>query len=228
MSKISNRDGVLKKVAKKSLCGCPCVTRGTWAWNSVARPVGMNALNKIAKNFARFNTEMNFGKASSERNTPDYGNLLVGLSTAGFTAIIPRLYRSTGGITQPRFFGAMLAAPLGSVAAFSWHRLVSRPIKSQKLNCAGCASIRGSLVLLLTGCLLPSSVVMFYFSWRKTSLQQQGVFAAFIDFCYSPYYGRSKPYIIALGVFQTVLGYGLASWIYNEEFIKRRNGEKEL
>ena len=187
----------------------------------------MNALNKIAKNFERF-TEMNFGKASSEGKTPVYGSLLVGLSTAGFTVIIPSLYRSTGGITQPRFFGAMLAAPLGSVAAFSWHHLVSRPIKSQKLNCAGCASIRGSMVLLLTGCLLPSMVVMLHYSWRKTSLQQQGVAAAFLHFCKSPYYGRSKPYMIALGVFQTVLGYGMASWIYNEEFTKRINGEKEL
>ena len=171
---------------------------------------------------------MKFGK-SSEGKTPDYGSLLVGLSTAGFTAMIPRFYRSAGGITNPRFFGAMLAPPIcGSIAAFCWHHLVSSPIKSQKLNCAACASIRGSLILAFSGCLLPSfTVAMLYFRW-KTSLQQQGVVAAFLDFCYAPYYGRSKPYIIAFGVFQTVLGYGMASWIYNEEFIKRRNSKKQL
>lgn len=170
-----------------------------------------------------------FQKPSSGDETLDYGSLVVGLSTAGFTAIIPRFYRFSSGITRPsRFVAAMLAPPLcGSVAAFSWHYLVSSPIKTHKLNCAACASIRGSLILVLNGCLLPSLAVALLHFRRKARLQQH-VVAAFLDFCYSPYYGRSKHYIIALGAFQTVLGYGVASWIYNEEFIKTRNSKKKL
>jgi len=173
---------------------------------------------------------MSFGKPNPTFgiNGLDYGSLLAGLSTAGFTAIIPRFYRSAGRGKQPSRFLAMLVPPFcGSIAVVSWHYLVSRPIKTQKLNCAACASIRGSLLLVLNGCLLPSFAVALLHFRRNTSLQQH-VVEAFLDFCYSPYYGRSKPYIIALVVFQAILGYGMASWIYTEEFIKSRNSKKKL
>ena len=172
---------------------------------------------------------MSFGtpNPTSGNNGLDYGSLLAGLSAAGFTAMMPRFYRSVRG-KQPSRFLAMLAPPFcGSIALVSWHYLVSRPIKTKKLNCAACASIRGSLLLVLNGCLLPSFAVALLHFRRNTGLQQH-VVEAFLDFCYSPYYGRSKPYIIALVVFQAVLGYGMASWIYTEEFIKSRNSKKKL
>ena len=173
---------------------------------------------------------MSLRKSSSGEKYLDYESILVGLSTTGFTAIIPRFYRSARSrITQPsRFLAAILAPSLcGSIAAFSWHYLVSNPIKTQNLKCAACASIRGSLILVLNGCLFPSFVVALLHFKKNTSLQQP-VMTAFLDFCYSPYCGRSKPYVIALGVFQAVLGYGLASWIYNEELMKTRNNKRKL
>ena len=165
------------------------------------------------------------GKTSAEIQTLHYDSILPGLSTAGFTAIIPRFYRSAGRVsTKPsRFLAAILAPPLcGSIAAFSWHYLVSIPIREQKLKCPSCASIRGGLITLLNGCLLPSLVVALLYFKRRSSLHKPAIYA-FVDFLYSPYYERSKPYIIGLGVFQAVFGYGLAGWLYTEEFIKTRN-----
>ena len=166
-------------------------------------------------------------KASPEEDNGDYGSLIVGFSSTGFTEIIRRFYRSAGSsISRPRTVAAILAPPLcGSIAALSWHYLVSNPIKTRKLRCAACASIRGSLILVLNGCLLPSFLVALFYFKRNPSLQQP-VAATFLDFCYNPYLGRSKPYVIGLGAFQAVLGYGLASWIYTEEFIKTRNKKK--
>lgn len=57
---------------------------------------------------------------------------------------------------------------------------------------------------------------------RKASLQRL-VLAALVDFCYAPYYGRFKLYLIGLGAFQAVLGYGLAGWVYTEELVNNRN-----
>ncbi|KAJ7376178.1 hypothetical protein OS493_036292 [Desmophyllum pertusum] len=173
-----------------------------------------------------------FGISSPGDHTLDYDSLLAGLSTGGFTAIIPRFYRSAGrGLVSKRsrlYAAAMLVPPLcGSIAAVSWQYLVSNPIKKQKLECPACASVRGALILVLNGCLLPSFAVASLHFTRKTSLKQP-VVAAFLDFCYSPYYGRSKAYIIGLGVFQAVLGYGLASWVYKEQFIKTRNDVKKI
>ena len=168
-------------------------------------------------------------KASPGEDNGDYGSLIVGFSSTGFTAIIRRFYRSAGSsISRPRSVAAILAPPLcGSIAALSWHYLVSNPIKTRKLRCAACASIRGSLILVLNGCLLPSFLTALLYFKRNPSLQQP-VAATFLDFCYNPYLGRSKPYVIGLGAFQAVLGYGLASWIYTEEFIKTRNNKKKL
>lgn len=165
------------------------------------------------------------GNPSSGEQTLHYDSILVGLSSAGFTAIIPRFYRSAARVSMKpsRFLAAMLAPPLcGSIAAFSWHYLLSNPIREQKLKCSACACIRGGLIAVLNGCLLPSFVVALLHFKRKSSLRQP-VIATFLDFCYSPYYGRSKSYMIGLGVFQAVLGYGLAGWVYTEELIKTRN-----
>lgn len=168
-------------------------------------------------------------KASPGEDNGDYGSLIVGFSSTGFTAIIRRFYRSAGSsISRPRSVAAILAPPLcGSIAALSWHYLVSNPIKTRKLRCVACASIRGSLILVLNGCLLPSFLTALLYFKRNPSLQQP-VAATFLDFCYNPYLGRSKPYVIGLGAFQVVLGYGLASWIYTEDFIKTRNNKKKL
>ena len=190
-----------------------------------------NAWLKTAQSVVGFPFErMWVTKASpGEDNYGDYGSLIVGFSSTGFTAIIRRFYRSAGSsISRPRIVAAILAPPLcGSIAALSWHYLVSNPIKTRKLRCAACASIRGSLILVLNGCLLPSFLVALFYFKRNPSLQQP-VAATFLDFCYNPYLGRSKPYVIGLGAFQAVLGYGLASWIYTEEFIKTRNNKKKL
>ena len=171
---------------------------------------------------------MIFSKSTPESNILEYGSILAGISTSGYTAIIPRFYRSVGGVSvQPsRFFVAVLLSPIcGSFAVFSWHHLVSIPIKIDKLNCAACASIRGSLILVLNGCVLPSFAIASLYFRKKTSLPY-GVVGALHDFCYSPYYGRSKFFIMALGGFQATFGYALASWMYNEEFMKKRNNEK--
>lgn len=165
------------------------------------------------------------GKASPGEKTFPNDSILTGLSTAVFTVIIPRFYRSAGGVSTkpPSFLASMLTPPIcGSITALSWHYLVSNPIRQQKLKCASCACIRGALIVVLNGCLVPSFVVALLHIKRKSSLQQP-VLAAFVDFCYAPYYGRSKLYLIGLLVSQAVLGYGLAGWVYTEELIKRRN-----
>ena len=165
------------------------------------------------------------GKRSRGEKTLLNDSILTGLSTAAFTAIIPRFYRSAGGMSTkpPRLLAAMLTPPIcGSITALSWHYLVSDPIRQQKLKCASCACIRGALIAVFNGCLVPSFVVALSHFKRKSSLQQP-VLAAFVDFCYAPYCGRSKLYLIGLGVFQAVLGYGLAGWVYTEELINRRN-----
>lgn len=170
------------------------------------------------------------GQTNPEEHTLDRCSTIAGLSAAGFTAVIPRFYRSA--LSLPKASRSLavtfIAPPLcGSIAYFSWYYLVSNPIKRRKLECVSCASIRGSLILGLSGCVLPSFVVALLNFKRDTSLPQP-VITAFVDFCYSPYYGRSKAYIIALGVLQAVLGYGLASWVYTEEFINTRNDSNKL
>ena len=156
--------------------------------------------------------------------TIHFDSLLVGLSSAAFTAIIPRFYRSGRAPTRSSsFLVAILAPPVcGSLATFSWHRLVSKPITEQRLKCSSCACIRGGLVSLLNGCFIPSIVVGSLYFKRKSSLRQP-VITAFLEFCYSPYYGRYKPFMIGLGVLHAVLGYGLAGWVYTDELIKTRN-----
>ena len=163
-------------------------------------------------------------KPSPGERTLHYDSFLVGLSSAAFTAIIPRFYRSGRVSSKPsRFLVAILAPSLcGSFAAFSWHRLVSKPIREQRLKCSSCACIRGGLMSLLNGCFIPSIVVgSLYF--KRNSILRQPVFTALLEFSYSPYYGRYKPFMIGLGVLQAVVGYGLAGWVYTDELVKTRN-----
>ena len=168
---------------------------------------------------------MRSGKLSPEEKTLPSDSVLTGLSTAVFTAIIPRFYRSAGGVStkRPRFLAAILTPPIcGSVTALSWQYLVSGPIRQQRLKCVSCASVRGALIVLFNGCLVPSVVVALLRFKRKASLQKP-VLGAFVDFCYAPYYGRFKLYLIGLAAFQAVLGYGLAGWVYMEELVNNRN-----
>ena len=172
---------------------------------------------------------MSRGKPIPGGKTLPNDTILTGLSTATFTAIIPRFYRSAGGVsTKPsRVLAAILTPPIfGSITALSWHLLVSSPIRQQRLKCVSCASVRGSLIVVFNGSLLPSVVVAllhFNTDFKRNASLQKPVFTAFVDFCYAPYYGRSKLYLIGLTMFQAVLGYGLAGWIYSEELIKRKN-----
>lgn len=165
------------------------------------------------------------GKPSPGKKTLPNDSVLTGLSTAVFTAIIPRFYRSAGGVSTKRlrFLAAILTPPIcGSITALSWHYLVSSPIRQQRLKCVSCASVRGALVVVFNGCLIPSFVVALLHFKRKASLQRP-VFAALVDFWYAPYYGRFKLYLIGLAAFQAVLGYGLAGWVYTEELVNNRN-----
>lgn len=168
---------------------------------------------------------MSRGKPSPRGKTLPNETILTGLSTATFTAIIPRFYRSAGGVsTKPsRVLAAILTPPIfGSITALSWHLLVSSPIRQQRLKCVSCASVKGAVIVVFNGCLVPSAVVALLHFKRNASLQKP-VFTAFVDFCYAPYYGRYKLYLIGLTVFQVVLGYGLAGWVYSEELINRKN-----
>lgn len=168
---------------------------------------------------------MCFGKGSNGYHSLDRYSATAGLSAAGFTAIIPGFYRSVASVLQvPRSRAAMFITPAfcGSITCLSWQYLVFNPIKRRKLECVSCAAIRGSLILGLSGCLLPSVLIASLHFERNTGVPKP-LFASFLDFCYSPYYGRSKAYIIGLGVFQAVLGYGLAIWVYKDEFIYRKN-----
>ena len=165
------------------------------------------------------------GKPSPGGITLPNDTILTGISTAAFTAIIPRFYRSAGGVsTRPsRVLAAILTPPIfGGITALSWHYLVSSPIRQQRLKCVSCASVRGALIVVFNGCLVPSVIVALLHFKRKASLQKP-VLTAFVDFCYAPYYGRSKLYLIGLAAFQAVLGYGLADWVYTEELINRKN-----
>lgn len=163
-------------------------------------------------------------KPSTGERTLHYDSFLVGLSSAAFTAIIPRFYRSVRVSTRSSsFLVAILAPPVcGSLAAVSWHRLVSKPIREKRLKCSSCACIRGGLMSLLNGCFIPSILVGLLYFKRKSSVPEP-VITAFLEFCYSPYYGRYKPFMIGLGVLQAVLGYGLAGWVYTDELIKTKN-----
>ena len=164
------------------------------------------------------------GKRSPGEKTLTNDSILTGISTAVFTAIIPRFYRSAGGVStkRPRLLAAILTPPIfGSITALSWYYLVSSPIRQQRLKCVSCASIRGALIVLFNGCLVPSFVVALFHFKRNASLQKP-VLTAFVDFCYAPYYGRFKLYLIGLAAFQAVLGYGLAGWVYTEELINRK------
>lgn len=168
---------------------------------------------------------MRSGKPSSGEKTLHNDSVLIGLSTAVFAAIIPRFYRSAGGVStkRPCFLAASLTPPIcGSITALSWHYLVSSPIRRQRLKCVSCASVRGALIVVFNGCLVPSVVVALLHFKSKASLQKP-VLAAFVDFCYAPYYGRFKLNLIGLTAFQAVLGYGLAGWVYTEELVNRRN-----
>lgn len=165
------------------------------------------------------------GKPSPGEKTLSNDSILTGISTAAFTSIIPRFYRSAGGVSTkcPRFLAAILTPPVcGGITALSWHYLVSSPIRQQRLKCVSCASVRGALIVVFNGCLVPSFVVALLHFKRKASLQKP-VLTAFVDFCYAPYYGRFKLYLIGLATFQAVLGYGLAGWVYTEELINRKN-----
>ena len=164
------------------------------------------------------------GKPSAEGKTLPTDTILTGISTAAFTAIIPRFYRSAGLVsTKPsRFLAAILTPPiLGSITALSWHYLVSSPVRQQRLKCVSCASVRGTLIVVFNGCLVPSFVVALFHFKKRASLQKP-VLAAFVDFCYAPYYGRFKLYLIGLAAFQAAVGYGLAGWVYTDELINRK------
>lgn len=164
------------------------------------------------------------GKPSSGEKTLPNDSILTGLSAAVFTAIIPRYYGSTGGVStkRPRFLAAILTPPIcGSITALSWHCLVSSPIRQQRLKCVSCASVRGVLIVVFNGCLVPSFVVALLHFKRRASCRKP-VLAAFVDFCYAPYYGRFKLHLIGLLAFQAVLGYGLAGWVYSEELVNNR------
>lgn len=166
------------------------------------------------------------GKPRPGEKTLPNDSILTGLSTAVFTAIIPRYYRSASGVStkRPRFLAAILAPICGSITALSWHYLVSSPIRQQRLKCVSCASVRGALIVVFNGCWVPSFAVALLHFKRKASLQKPWpVLAAFVDFCYVPYYGRFKLYFIGLIAFQAVLGYGLAGWVYTEELVTNRN-----
>lgn len=115
------------------------------------------------------------GKASPGEKTFPNDSILTGLSTAVFTVIIPRFYRSAGGVSTkpPRFLASMLTPPIcGSITALSWHYLVSNPIRQQKLKCASCACIRGALIVVLNGCLVPSFILL----WRCCTLRGSQVY----------------------------------------------------
>lgn len=166
-----------------------------------------------------------YGKPTLGEKTLTNDSILTGISTAVFTSIIPRFYRSADGLStkRPRLLVAILTPPIfGSITALSWHYLVSSPIRQQRLKCVSCASVRGSLIVVFNGCLVPSFVVALLHFKRKASLQKP-VLTAFVDFCYAPYYGRFKLYLIGLAAFQAVLGYGLAGWVYTEELMNRKN-----
>ena len=76
----------------------------------------------------------------------------------------------------------------------------------------------------LNSCLLPSFVVTSLYFGKRSS--PYGVLGRFLDLSYSPYISRFKCYAMALERFQSVFGYVLASWSYNEAFIIKRNKEK--
>lgn len=166
-----------------------------------------------------------FGRGDYGHHSLDRYSAIAGMSAVGFTAIIPSFYRSTPRVLKvPRSRAAIFIAPAlcGSIACFSWQYVVSDPIKRRKMECVSCAAIRGSLTLGLSGCVVPSVLIASLHFGGRTGTPQP-FFTSFLDFCYSPYYGRSKAFIIGLGLFQAVLGYGLASWVYTDEFINRRS-----
>ena len=218
---------------KKLLSSLRMAGRGGDPGNEVAMQPSLIFAHSLSRSLIKdartSKGKMSLSRPGSEIGTRDYGSLLVGLSSCGFTALTPRFYRNVGGIAKrPRLLrSAMLPALCGGFAAFSWHHLITKPIKNQKLTCAGCASVRGTILLGFCGFIVPSlAVASMHFS-RKSTLQQPA-FAAFLDFFYSPYYGKSKPYVVGLGVVQAVFGYVLATWVYTEEYLKNRNNLREL
>lgn len=149
--------------------------------------------------------------------------LVLGLSTAVFTNALPRFYSTTIPYRDVR---AMMIAPAvcGTAAAVCWRVLVTNHIKSNRLDCPACASIRGSAVALLCGCIVPSvavSSVLYHKRIQWTNFHQ---LTSFVAFCVRPY-SAAKPRLLVMSGLQGMLGYVVASFQFTEQFKKRHRSD---
>ena len=147
--------------------------------------------------------------------------LALGLSTAVYASALPRFYSVKIPYRDTR---AMMVAPIlcGTAAAACWRVMLTNHIKTKRLDCPACASIRGAAVALLCGCIAPSVVVASILYHKKIQWTNLRHLSSFVTFCVRPYTLANSRLMMMSGI-QGILGYVVASFQFTEQFQKRRH-----
>lgn len=141
----------------------------------------------------------------------DRFSTVVGFSSAGIACLFPRLH----GFYTSRTTAVLIPVACGTLAMYSWQRLLTKPLSTRELECSVCASIRGTSIALVSGCILPTiALALIGFKRRPFSLQNKKAVSHFFEVLSQPYDGKEKSYILGLWGLQGIIGIGLANWQY--------------